>query len=270
MILLLIGVHLNHDMKTPLSRLRSNQAERTGGRRNSTSVVRPRSDNPVFSPAELEAVRRLDSCTVANTIETFHERLRDEGFTDKSIRCLFPRLPVMLGFAATVRIRGSTPPTAGGLYPDRTDWWDYLLSLPSPRVVVIEDVSVRPGFGSLLGAVHVNILRALGCAGAVTNGAVRDIPVLEKLGFPVFAGNLTVSHAYIHILDFGRPVQIAGLAIRSGDLVHGDVHGVQTIPLDLIPRIPEVAAKISARDAQIIAFCQSDDFSLEKLKSIVR
>lgn len=175
----------------------------------------------------------------------------------------------MLGFAATVRIRGSAPPTAGGLYPDRTDWWDYLLSLPAPRVVVIEDVSVRPGFGSLLGAVHGNILRALGCVGAVTNGAVRDIPVLEKLEFPVFAGNLTVSHAYIHIIDFGYPVQIAGLGIHSGDLLHGDVHGVQTVPGDLVRRIPEVAAKISSRDAQIIALCQSDEFSLEKLRRVV-
>ncbi len=138
----------------------------------------------------------------------------------------------MLGYAATVKIRGSAPPTAAGPYPDRTDWWDYILSLPAPRVVVVQDVATQVGLGSLLGAVHVNILRALGCVGAVTNGSVRDLPAAEKLGFHLFAGSISVSHAYVHIVEFGTPVEIGGLKIQSGDLLHGDLHGVQSIPLD--------------------------------------
>jgi len=134
---------------------------------------------------QLEALRRLDACTLANAIETFQKRLRNEGFVDNSIRSIFPRLQPMVGFAATVRIRGSAPPTASGIYPDRTDWWDYILSVPAPRVIVVQDCATRPGVGSLLGAVHTNIVKALGCAGAVTNGSVRDIPALGSLAFPV-------------------------------------------------------------------------------------
>ncbi len=110
-------------------------------------------------------MRRLDACTLANAIETFHERLRNEGFMDHTIRCLFPRLQPMLGYAATVKIRGSAPPTVAGPYADRTDWWNYILSVPAPRVVVVQDVATRPGLGSLVGAVHMNILRALQCVG---------------------------------------------------------------------------------------------------------
>ena len=110
-------------------------------------------------------MRQLDACTLANAIETFHERLRNEGFADNSVRCLFPHLPPMLGYAATVKIRGSAPPTADGRYPDRTDWWDYILSLPAPRVLVVQDVATRAGLGSLLGAVHVNILARSGLRG---------------------------------------------------------------------------------------------------------
>ena len=100
--------------------------------------------NAVLTSEQLEILRRLDACTLANAIETFHERLRNEGFADSSVHCLFPRLPPMLGYAATVKIRGSAPPTAAGPYPDRTDWWDYILSLPAPRVVVVQDVATRP------------------------------------------------------------------------------------------------------------------------------
>ncbi len=223
----------------------------------------------IVSPELLAELRQLDACTLANAIETFHERLRNEGFVNGSVRCLFPQLKPVAGYAATVKIRGSAPPTASGPYQDRTDWWDYIRSLPSPRVVVVEDDATRVGLGSLLGGVHVNILKALDCVAAVTNGSVRDIPAAEELGFQLFAGNVAVSHAYVHIVEFGGPVEIGGLKIASGDLLHGDLHGVQSIPLELAEKIPPVAARIMARRRELIALCQSPDFSLEKLRQAV-
>ena len=223
----------------------------------------------ILTSEQLEILRRLDACTVANAIETFHERLRNEGFADNSVRCQFPHLPPMLGYAATVKVRGSAPPTASGNYADRTDWWDYILSLPAPRVVVVQDVATKVGLGSLLGAVHINILRALGCTGAVTNGAVRDLPAAEKLSFQLFAGSVSVSHAYVHIVEFGTPVEIGGLKIQSGDLLHGDLHGVQTIPASIAGKIPLAAAEIIAREQELITFCQSKGFSVEKLRDAI-
>jgi regulator of RNase E activity RraA len=223
----------------------------------------------VLTPGQLESLRRLDACTLANAIETFHERLRNEGFADNSVHCLFPHLKPMLGYAATIKVRGSAPPTADSRYPDRTDWWDYILSLPEPRVVAVQDVATKVGLGSLLDAVHVNILRALGCVGAVTNGSVRDIPAAGSLGFHLFAGSASVSHAYVHIVEVGGEVEIAGLKIQSGDLLHGDLHGVQSIPPDIAGQIPPVAERIMAKEQKLIALCQSNDFSIEKLRAAV-
>lgn len=219
---------------------------------------------------QLDALRRLDACTLANAIETFAQRLRNEGFVDHTVRSLFPELPPMLGYAATVRIRGSAPPIAGGgPYPDRTDWWDYVDSLPKPLVVVLQDVATKPGLASLVGEVHMNILRTLGCVGVVTNGSVRDIPAARAAGFHYFAGSVSVSHGYVHIVDFGGPVEIGGLTIESGTLLHGDLHGVQSVPLPIAPQIPAVAARIVARERALIALCRSSDFSLDKLRAAV-
>lgn len=215
----------------------------------------------------LQALRRLDACSLANAIETFQERLRNEGFVDHTVRSLFPELPPMLGYAATVRIRGSSPPTAAGSYPQRTDWWDYVASLPAPRVVVIEDTATKPGLCSLVGEVHMSILRALDCEGVVTNGAVRDIPAARRAAFHYFAGSVSVSHGYVHIVDFGQPVKVGGLTIGSGDLLHGDLHGVQSIPLAIAARIPQAAARIAAHEQALIAFCRSPGFTLEKLRA---
>ncbi|HTQ52483.1 MAG TPA: RraA family protein, partial [Candidatus Acidoferrales bacterium] len=150
-----------------------------------------------------------------------------------------------------------------------TDWWDHVLSLPAPRVVVVQDTASQAGLGSLLGAVHVNVLRALGCVGAVTNGSVRDLPAAKKLGFHLFAGSVSVSHAYVHIVEFGAPVEIGGLTIQSGDLLHGDLHGVQSIPLALADKVPLAAAEIVAREQELITLCQSKEFSIEKLREAV-
>lgn len=224
--------------------------------------------NAPLSAEELELLRRLNASTLANAIEKFHERPRNEGFIKNTTHCLFPDLPPVIGYAATVKVRGSAPPTVGS-YSDRTDWWDYIVSIPAPRFVVVQDVATEPGVGSLLGAVHVNILRALGCVGAMTNGAVRDLPAAKQLGFQLFSGSISVSHAYIHIIDFGTPVQIGGLEVQSGDLLHGDLHGMQSIPLDIARKLPAAAAKIAAQEQELISLCQSRNFSLEKLRAAV-
>lgn len=228
------------------------------------------STNPSkLSAEQLQALRQLDASVLANAIETFHTRLRNEGFADGSVHCLFPQMEPMVGYAATLKIRGSAPPTTAALYADRTDVWDYILSLPSPRVVVVQDMATRIGLGSLVGAVHMNILHALGCIGAVTNGSVRDLPAAQSLGFQLFSSCVAVSHAYVHIIEFGAPVEIAGLKINSGDLLHGDQHGFQIVPLDLAAQIPAVAARIKERERAIISLCQAPEFSLETLRAAV-
>jgi len=215
---------------------------------------------------QLQGLRRLDACLLANAIETFDLRLRNEGFVDHTVRSLFPELAPMVGYAATVRIRGSAPPMAGSRFADRSDWWDYITQLPAPRVVVVQDVSSQPGLCSLVGEVHMHVLRRLHCAGVVTNGSVRDIPAARSAGFQYFAGSIAVSHGYVHIVEFGQPVEIGGLKIASGDLLHGDLHGVQSVPLAIAPQLPAAAAAIREHEQALIALCRAPDFTLEKLR----
>ncbi len=231
-----------------------------------------------LTPDQFEALRRLDTCIVSNAIEVFDVRLRNDGFANSSsLKCIFPDLPPMLGYAATGTIRSSSPPLASSLPPPphlsfyhRSDWWDYVLSLPAPRVVVIRDVDRNPGLGALMGDLHATICRALGCVGYVTNGAVRDLTTVKDLGFHFFAGHVSVSHAYAHVIDFGEPVEIGGLKIRSGDLVHGDRHGIQTIPKSIARDIPVVAARIMEQERRIIEYCQSADFDVKQLREFVQ
>lgn len=222
-----------------------------------------------IDPAALAQLAQLDACTVANAIETFGVRLRNSGFTDAGVRCQFDELPPLVGYAATVRIRTAEPPMEGDSYYYRLDWLQHLVSIPSPRVLVVQDMDSHPGLGSFVGDVHANILLALGCAGMVTNGAVRNLEAARTLKFQMFAQNVSVSHAFAHVFDFGGTVHVGGLQVRPGDLLHGDRHGVQTVPHEIAPQIPAVAQRMKQEEKALIDFCQSSAFSLEKLRSEV-
>jgi 4-hydroxy-4-methyl-2-oxoglutarate aldolase len=220
--------------------------------------------------SQLQELLRLDSCTLANAIETFEVRLRNKGFTDSSVRCLFPDSPAAVGYAATARVRTSDPPMEGHSYYDRTDWWNYILSIPAPRIVVLEDIDAHPGLGALVGEVHANILSALGCVGVVTNGAVRSLSAARALGLQIFAGGVCVSHAYAHVFDFGASIAVGGMAVEPGDLLHGDAHGVQNVPLELAGKLPGAAERITRQKRRLVALCHSPGFSLEKLRGAVK
>jgi 4-hydroxy-4-methyl-2-oxoglutarate aldolase len=217
-------------------------------------------------PLQLEQLRSLSTCVVASAIETFGVRLRNRGFTDSRLHCFFPEMPATVGYAATARIRSSDPPMEGHSYYDRGTWWDSLLQIPEPRVVVIEDVDSNPGLGAFIGEVHANILLALGCVAVITNGAVRDLTGVRKSGLQMFAGNVSVSHAYAHVFDFAGTVEIAGLSVEPGDLIQADQHGVQTIPRAIAARVPAKALEIVQLRKQLIEFCRSDSFSIAKLR----
>jgi 4-hydroxy-4-methyl-2-oxoglutarate aldolase len=223
----------------------------------------------VVPATELEALGRLGTCTVSNAIETFQVRLRNTGFTDARIRCMFEDLPPLVGYAATARMRSGDPPIAGRIYHERGEWWQSILKIPAPRIVVLEDLDTPPGRGAFLGDMHAAILKALGCVGYVTNGAVRELPRVRALGLHVFAGNLAVSHAYAHIFDFGGAVQVGGLEVRPGELLHGDRHGLLTVPKEIVGEIPKVAARMEQNERAVIDFCRSKEFSVAGLSQLI-
>jgi len=216
---------------------------------------------------QLEAIRRLGTCTVSNAIDSLHVRLNNEGFVDGSVRCLVECFPSMLGYAVTARIRTSSTPVVNRPHPDRMDWWNYVLTVPAPRVIVLQDADEKPGLGAFIGEVQANIALTLGCVGVVTNGAVRGIG--RASGLHMFAGNLAVSRAYAHVVEFGTPVEVGGLRIAPGDLLHGDHYGVQSIPIEIAADLPAAAERVSEKEHKVIGLCRSPEFSMDKLRDAI-
>ena len=225
---------------------------------------------PVLIDEELDALRQFDTCMVANAVETFNVRLHNTGFTDASIHCIFDDAPRMVGYAATARLRSGEPPMVGSTFRDRADFWNSILEVPAPRILVLEDKDNPAGRGAFVGDMHSAILKALGCIGYVTNGAVRELPSVRARGIQLFAGSVAVSHAYAHIFDVGASITVGGMDVRPGDLLHGDRHGVLTIPAEIAAAIPAVAAEMQRGEQNVIDFCRSSAFSVAKLGEVMK
>jgi 4-hydroxy-4-methyl-2-oxoglutarate aldolase len=215
----------------------------------------------------IEALRKISSPSVANAIETFKVRPRNQGQMSSEIRTLFPDLGPLVGYAVPALIRAEPEPQANHR-ASTFGWWDYVLSIPAPRVIVVHDLDEPRGQGAQWGEVQANIHRALGCAGVVTDGSVRDLDEVRALGFQFAAAHVSVSHAYVHMVDFGLPIKVGGLWVKPGDLIHADHHGVVTIPPDIAARIPEAVAAVETDERKIIKVCQASDFSVDKLKAL--
>jgi 4-hydroxy-4-methyl-2-oxoglutarate aldolase len=217
----------------------------------------------------IHALSRFDTCTIANAIEEFKIRLRNEGYTRPGLRCVNGSFPPVCGYAATCHVRSADPPVTGGYYFHRTDWWTAIESLPQPRIAVIQDLDAEPGAGACVGEVHAAMLKAFGCVGVITNGAVRNLPAVAAMGFPMFAPSAAVSHAYMHMIDFGHEVEIFGLKIQPGDLLLADGHGVISIPPEILAELPAAAARVHAERRRIVDVCLAPDFSTAKLQNAI-
>jgi regulator of RNase E activity RraA len=214
---------------------------------------------PVATQSQMDFLRSIDTPTVCNLVEIVIPERRGSGYTVKHLHCPFPGLPPMVGYAKTVTFKSKDKvPLGQATYlQKRLDYLDYVASEPQPAVMIMHDIDGEyAGFGAFWGEVQSNIHKALGALGVVTDGSIRDIPAIAP-GFQMLAAAIVPSHAYVHAVDFDIDVEVAGMAVKSGDLIHADRHGAIVVPVDAIDAMLAAAGKLTETEARIIAAAKS-------------
>jgi hypothetical protein len=220
-----------------------------------------------FAHADLERLRQWDTPTICNGLELVVPERRAIGFTVEPMVAAQPKLPPIVGLARVGMIRAKEPPR--GAVPARLDWYDYVAAADMPTVVVLQDLDDRPGYGAWWGEVHTAVHKALGVQGCVTNGSFRDLDALAP-GFQIIGGRVGPSHAHIHLVDYGKPVNIFGMQAAHDDVIHADMHGAVVIPAEAVTKLPDAIALIGRREKVILDICQAPDFSPAKLRDAIR
>ena len=200
--------------------------------------------------ALFDLLRKFDTPTIVNALELAGGGRAITGFTRHTLIAAFPALPANVGYARTASIRCSTPFDPAVRRQMQTGYYDYLGQGRTPTIAVVQDVDSLPGVGAFWGEVNTHVHRGLGCVGAVTNGSMRDLDAMDPK-FQCLAGSLCPSHAWVQVVEFGKPVDVYGMAVRDNDVVHADRHGAVVIPLPFLEKLP-AAIDLMARKEKVI------------------
>jgi regulator of RNase E activity RraA len=209
-------------------------------------------------------LKGVDSPTLANAIETLKVQPRDAGFTPLQIRCLFPEFGRLCGYAVTAQVESVTE-----LHPaeERTflELFQAVADAPKPAVVAFQEIGAHADYAAHCGEVMATAFTRLGAVGLVTDAGVRDVPEVRALRFQYFARGTVVSHSSFKIVRVGVPIQILGLEIHPGDVLHGDENGLMKIPKATFGGIERAVEHVRTREKRLMDFMRSPEFSVEKL-----
>jgi len=222
---------------------------------------------PPLTKVQIEGLARFDTPTICNALSALQPDGGRRNVTTEKLYCPFPDRGAMVGYARTAAVRSARPIPADGADPMDIwmAYWHYLRDGPTPSISVVQDLDgEQAGYGSFWGEINSNVHRRLGCVGTLTEGSIRDIDAIPA-GFQMLARKAVPSDGYVRLTEFGCVVRVAGLEVRSGDLIHADRHGAVVVPAELVQRLGETAAKVVKAERVIIDLCNSSEFSLEAL-----
>ena len=218
-------------------------------------------------PALLDLLRTVDTPTVCNAIEVAQGKRGFNRFTRGTMFHCKPGAPAIVGFARTAKISGLAPPNEPQevTRERRMAYFHGMAAGPPPSAAVVEDVDYPNCIAGWWGEVHVAVHKGLGLAGAVTNGVMRDLDVMDD-GFPVLAGSIGPSHGFVHAVEIGTPVNIKGMRVTQGELIHADRHGALVIPADVIPVLQQSIETVIASEAIVLGPARAPGFDIHKLE----
>lgn len=221
-----------------------------------------------LTDALIAELQTMDTPTVCNALELLVPKRRGYGYTTEPLVCTRPELKPMVGIARTATIRSAHPGDLVGPEARQLSdgYYAYIDAGAKPSIIVIQDIDEQKGYGSYWGEVNSAIHSGFGCVGLVTDGGVRDLPDIAP-GFQMLAGRVIPSHAYVHVVDFARPVNVAGMRVRDGDLIHADQHGAVVIPHDVAAKVRGAADEVIKREKVIIEAARQPGFNIDKLRA---
>lgn len=206
----------------------------------------------------------IDTPTISNAIEPLKLRDRTSGFCDRNMRCLFPELGSMCGYAVTAQVE-TISANLGGLDEVFVELCRAMQASSQPAVIVFQEISAHKELSAHCGEVMATTFKRLGGIGVVTDSAVRDVNEVRRLGLHYFAPGLVASHANFRLVRVQVPVTVCGLAVEPGDLLHGDANGLLKVPLEAVERLPELVRAVQSQEAALMNYIKADEFTVDGL-----
>ena len=158
-----------------------------------TAESRGRGDHAkeTTAPDPFAELRKIDTPTITNVVATYptnpiclglYNPWSENWYTDTSIRCMYPELGAVAGYAVTCVYSVPDPNYNRLTFMDVIDALD---ASPKPTILVLQqkfppELAAKAG---LAGEIMITSMQAVGCVGLISNGPSRDIDAIRALKF---------------------------------------------------------------------------------------
>ena len=202
---------------------------------------------------QLAELRKYDTPTVCNALECFKYKKNIEGTMRPGMFLRTRDKTPVVGYAATAKVSANYPDADG--HAMLMGYYEHVREMGDPTIAVVQDTDKVPQ-ASFWGEVQAVVHQSLGCVGTLMQGGVRDVDEAGRLGFYFYSTEINVSHGYIHVEKYNCPVNILGLTIHPGDLLHFDQHGAAVVPHEVAPRLAEACRAMIEAEYPMLEPCK--------------
>ena len=215
----------------------------------------------------LNLLKSVDTPTVCNAIEVAQGKRGFNDFTRGTMLASDTK-GVIVGYAVTAQIAAIEPPTeaVSVIRERRMSYYKAMSENVKPSIAVVEDLDYPNCIGAFWGEVNTTIHKGFGMSGALTNGVMRDLGDMAE-GFPVVAGSIGPSHGFVHVRSVNQPINIFGMNIKSGDLVHADRHGAVVVPTDVIDDLEASILKMQQTERLVLDPARKKGFDFDAFET---
>ena len=199
----------------------------------------------------LEALKEHDTPSITNVVATYpqdplclglYNPWQENWYTDQSIRCMYPELGRVVGYAVTCVFGLPDPGFERLTFMDAIDAMD---ASPKPTILVFQQ-KFPPHIAGKVGLSGGNMttaMKAMGCVGAISNGPSRDLDEIRPMGFQYMLSGVTAGHGSMAVHAVNVPVSVAGMDVAPGEIIHMDENGACKFPAD---RLEDVLTNVRA------------------------
>jgi regulator of RNase E activity RraA len=193
----------------------------------------------------LEELKKFDTPSITNVVATYptsplclglYNPWSENWYTDQTIRCMYPELGRLVGYAVTCVYSVPDPNYARLTFMDVVDALD---ASPKPTVLVLQqkfppEIAGKVG---LAGGNMVSAMKAVGCLGLISNGPSRDLDEVRPMGFQYMLTGVTAGHGAMAVQAVNVPVTVGGMDVAPGEIIHMDENGAVKFPADKLEEV---------------------------------
>ncbi len=226
----------------------------------------------------MEELKKIDTPTITNAVATYpgdqenclglYDPWACDWYTDQTLRCMYPEIGPVVGYAVTC-VYGMPDAT----YQRRhniVDVAEAIAASPKPVILAVkqnfpEKIKNKNG---LLGGNMMTTFQTAGAVGVLTDGPSRDVDEIRPFGIQYMLTGVTAGHGTFALQAVNVPVEICGMAVQTGDIIHMDENGAVKFPREYLEEVLIRSRRILAKEKKMQEAIRSSKGDPEIIRSV--